>query len=174
MVLLAIVITIIIQITSLFCFLNHWIKILADSYYYCCCCYFCFWNIMIQITLFCVMVVCSNPKRWAPERHTCTQVDVSPMTISELCNADLWCVSLSCPWTRSKSSLSDSLLSQAESSIPSRFHVRNWNVTDSVSVAASNGSDRKLLLELKKVADTSWGSEQVKVTLPWNDRLWDG
>lgn len=106
-----------------------------------------------------------------PEGHTCTLVDNSPMTISELCSADLWCVSLSCPWTRSKSSLSDSRLSQADSSIPSRFHVRNWNVTDSVSAAASNGSDKKLLLELKKVADTSWGSEQVKVTFPWNDRV---
>lgn len=94
------------------------------------------------------------------------------MTMSELWSADLWCVSLSCPWTRSKSSLSDSRLSQADSSIPSRFHVRNWKVTDSFSVEASTGSDKKLLLELRKVAEASWGSEQVKVTFPWNDRTW--
>lgn len=33
-------------------------------------------------------------------------------------------------------------------------------------MAAAAGSDRKLLLELRKVQDTSWGCEQEKVTLP--------
>lgn len=92
------------------------------------------------------------------------------MTMSELCSADLWCVSLSCPLTRSSKSLSVSLLNQVDSNIPSLFQVRNWNVTDNSStvpsITPSTGSDRKLLLELRKVAETSCGSEQVKVTFP--------
>lgn len=35
-----------------------------------------------------------------------------------------------------------------------------------VAAAAGAGSDRKLLLELRKVQDTSWGGEHEKVTLP--------
>lgn len=35
-----------------------------------------------------------------------------------------------------------------------------------VPAAAADGSDRKLLLELRKVQDTSWGGEHEKVTLP--------
>lgn len=35
-----------------------------------------------------------------------------------------------------------------------------------VAAAAADGSDRKLLLELRKVQDTSWGGEHEKVTLP--------
>lgn len=55
-----------------------------------------------------------------------------------------------------------------ESSSPSGFHVLNWKRTAKPPEADGvAGSDRKLLLELRKVVDTSWGSEHEKVTLPW-------
>lgn len=105
--------------------------------------------------------------------HAETDVHILPMTMSELCSADRWCVSLSCPLTSSNKSLSVSLLNEVDSNIPSLFHVRNWKVTDncSPSETPAAGSDRKLLLELRKVAETCWGSEQVKVTFPWKEKL---
>lgn len=65
------------------------------------------------------------------------------------------------------SSLWGSGFSCTDSRSPSGFHVRNWKRTANPPVAAgAAGSDRKLLLELRKVQDTSWGCEQEKVTLP--------
>lgn len=64
------------------------------------------------------------------------------------------------------SSLWGSGFSCRDSRSPSAFHVRNCKRTANPPVAAAAGSDRKLLLELRKVQDTSWGCEHEKVTLP--------
>lgn len=56
-----------------------------------------------------------------------------------------------------------------DSSSPSGFHVLNWKRREKPPVAGdgADGSDRKLLAELRKVQATSWGCVHEKVTLPW-------
>lgn len=43
-----------------------------------------------------------------------------------------------------------------------------------MAAEAADGSDRKLLPELRKVHDTSWGCEHEKVTLPCGRRETQG
>lgn len=92
----------------------------------------------------------------------------SPAETSDFCRAALWRVRYSRLLLICSSSLWGSGFSCTDSSSPSGFHVLNWKRTEKPPVGgAADGSDRKLLLELRKVQATSWGWEHVKVTLPW-------
>lgn len=92
----------------------------------------------------------------------------SPAVTSDFCRPELWRVRYSRLLLICSSSLWGSGFSCTDSSSPSGFHVLNWKRTEKPPVAdAADGSDRKLLLELRKVQAASWGCEHEKVTLPW-------
>lgn len=91
----------------------------------------------------------------------------SPTETSDFCGPELWRVRRSRLLLIRSSSLWGSGVSCRDSRSPSGFHIRNWKRTaNPPAAAAAAGSDRKLLLELRKVQDTSWGCEHAKVTLP--------
>lgn len=92
----------------------------------------------------------------------------SPTETSDFCRPEFWRVRDSRLLLIRSSSLWGSGFSCRDSRSPSAFHVRNWKRMENppVPAAAASGSDRKLLLELRKVQDTSWGGEHEKVTLP--------
>lgn len=92
----------------------------------------------------------------------------SPTETSDFCRPEFWRVRDSRLLLIRSSSLWGSGFSCTDSRSPSAFHVRNWKRTENppLAAAAAEGSDRKLLPELRKVQDTSWGGEQEKVTLP--------
>lgn len=92
----------------------------------------------------------------------------SPAETSDFCRPELWRVRRSRLLLICSSSLWGCGFSCADSSSPSGFHVLNWKRVENPPVAdAADGSDRKLLPELRKVQATSWGCAQEKVTLPW-------
>lgn len=97
----------------------------------------------------------------------------SPTETSDFCRPEFWRVRNSRLLLIRSSSLWGSGFSCSDSRSPSGFHVRNWKRTANPPVAAAAGSDRKLLLELRKVQDTSWGCEHEKVTLPCKRRETD-
>lgn len=91
----------------------------------------------------------------------------SPAETSDLCRPVLWRVKWSQLLLICSSSFCGLGLSCTESRSPSGFQVLNWKRTVNSPVGAvTDGSDRKLLLELRKVQATSWGGEHEKVTLP--------
>lgn len=100
----------------------------------------------------------------------------SPTETSDFCRPEFWRVRDSRLLLIRSSSLWGSGFSCRDSRSPSGFHVRNWKRTENPPVAAeaANGSDRKLLPELRKVQDTSWGCEHEKVTLPCRRRETQG
>ena len=101
----------------------------------------------------------------------------SPVETWDFCWAEVWRVRRSRLPLICSSTLWGSGARRTESSSPSAFHVRNWKrsenappvppATAAAAAATVAGSDRKLALELRKVAAACWGSEQEKVTLPW-------
>ena len=93
------------------------------------------------------------------------------METSDFCWSDVWWVRRMRLLLICSSSLWGSWAIPVESSRPSGFQVRNWKRTERPPMADGvAGSDRKLLLELRKVVATSWGSEQEKDMLPWRQR----
>lgn len=95
----------------------------------------------------------------------------SPAKTSDFCRPELWTVRCSMLLLICSSSFWGLGLSCTESSSPSGLNVLNWKRTENPPTAgAAEGSDRKLLLELRKVQDTSWGGEHEKVTLPWRTK----
>lgn len=93
----------------------------------------------------------------------------SPAETSDFCRPELWRVRQSRPLQILSSSLWGGGWSCVDSSSPSGFHVLNWKRAEKPPVegGGADGSDRKLLPELRKVQATSWGCVHEKVTLPW-------
>ena len=115
---------------------------------------------------------------WFEQSQVCESVCVawrpSPVETWDFCWAEVWRVRRSRLPLICSSTLWGSGARRTESSSPSAFHVRNWKRSENAppappetAAAAIAGSDRKLALELRKVAAACWGSEQEKVTLPW-------
>lgn len=93
----------------------------------------------------------------------------SPAETSDFCRPELWRVRQSRLLLIRSSSLWGGGWSCVDSSSPSGFHVLNWKRAENppVAGAGADGSDRKLLPELRKVQAASWGCVHEKVTLPW-------
>lgn len=112
-------------------------------------------TVLINIDVFSACVcVCGGVPDLPAETSDLRRPEICRVRCSRLlliCSSRLWGSGFSC----------------TERSSPFGFHVLNWKRTENPPVAdATDGSDRKLLLELRNVQATSWGCEHEKVTLP--------